>query len=177
MMHEAEGEGGDEAAAADVGDVEPGAEATLVFDADDGGEPSAESVLGDDGSEEAEGVKDLEEKEVIEVEQTEEEEDGGEDAGGDGVEAAREADVEHGADEEGPEGWRHGGCGDDSDAGFGDVLLGEQFGERDGDEATIHAEGGVGEAHEPYRCSAAAKVQTNLLRWRTDAFWLIRRAR
>ena len=100
--------------------------------------------------------------------------DGGEEGG---VEAAAEADVQHGAEEEDPDAAGEDGGGDGGDAGFRYVLRGEQLRQGECDEARVEAEGEIRHAHEPDGCSEAAKVQTNLLGGVRDIPWGIRRAR
>ncbi len=130
---------------------------------DDGGEPAAEGVGAELRGGEAEEHEDFEEFEVRAVEQTEGEAERGDGSEGGGVPAAAEAYVEHGAQEKDPDAAGEDGGGEGCDAGFGDMLRGEELRQRDGDEAGEESEGEIGHAHQPDGGRSGATHQAGLL--------------
>jgi hypothetical protein len=119
------GEDGHEAVAAEGGGPVPGAELALVVVMDDGGEPAAERVGAELRGREADEHEELEQREVGAVEQGDGEASPCERSEEGCVEAAAEADVQHGAEEEDPDAAGENGRGDGGDSRFRYVLRGE----------------------------------------------------
>lgn len=115
----------------------PGAELALVVVMDDGGEPATERVGTELRGREADEHEDFEKREVGTVEQGDGEADSCERREEGCVEAAAEADIQHGAEEEDPDAAGEHGSGDGGDSRFRYVLHGEKLRQRECDEARV----------------------------------------
>ena len=162
MTDEQASGGNAEARSGDERDIEPCAELVFLVVRADVREPAGERGGGESGGGRDDDQCHGEQRDVLQIRDGDDDEDGGEKSEYGGVPAAAETDVEDGAEEDIPEIGGHGRCGDAGDGGFRDVTRREHLRHEEQDDARGKTVGGIAKTYEPDRRHRAARVHADL---------------